>query len=444
MRHAIVLRKLAGKLTACSAGAPLSAGTALARPSLLGTALAVFAVLLLPLVALAAAVLTLIGFGEAGAFALATAPAALDPVKIRDEILGAFNEFKQSNDERLAKIEKNQPVDTLLVEKVEKINDRISDLEAAKNRADLGAGGSGNDPERMKALNAYIRTGQVQAALQVDTDSEGGYTVADEFERQLIQGLEAQNVMRRLAKVIPSISGTKSIPVVSSHGTATWTAEEAAHTESDETFSVVTLGAHKVSRLIKVSKELLRDSAFDIAAYLAAEFARAIGAAEESAFVAGNGTGKPTGFTASSTLGVTAAGAAAVTANELIDLQHSLPKQYRAKAVFMAKDASVKAVRKLVGSDGQYLWQPSMQNGVPATLLGSPLESSEDMPAMTTGLKSWAYGDFSYYWIADRAGFSMQRLDELYAATGQVGFIGERRVDGKLTLAAAVRHLIQA
>jgi len=127
-----------------------------------------------------------------------------------------------------------------------------------------------------------------------------------------------------------------------------------------------------------------------------------------------------------------------------MDLYHSLGRSYRRRATFMLADATALAIRKLKDGDSQYMWQPGLQAGQPDRLLGRPVEISDSMPAMTTGLKSVLFADFSYYWIGDRTATVVQRLDELYAATGQVGYRAFKRVDGKLTLAAAAKHLIQA
>ncbi|GAG00647.1 unnamed protein product, partial [marine sediment metagenome] len=206
----------------------------------------------------------------------------------------------------------------------------------------------------------------------------------------------------------------------------------------------VTFGAHKATRIIKVSDELVGDSQFPIEAYLAGSFGKSFGALEETAFTVGTGSSQPTGIVDGSGLGVSAAGATAITADELIDLYHSLGQAYRKRASFMTADLTVKAVRQLKDGNGNYLWQMGLQAGQPDTLLGRPLLTSGDMPAMTSALKSFLFADFSYYWIADRAGRTFKRLDELYAASGQIGFAAAQRVDGKLTLAAAAKHLLQA
>jgi HK97 family phage major capsid protein len=289
----------------------------------------------------------------------------------------------------------------------------------------------------------YLRP-EVVDALQIGTDTEGGYLVPDEFERTLVKALEDENIFRTMAKIIRTASGDRKIPLVSGHGEAKWIDEEGPFTESDETFGQITLGAYKVGTLIKVSEELINDNVFDLETYIATEFGRRIGAKEEAAFFSGDGNGKPTGIlnaTGGAQLGVTAASATAITADEVIDLFYSLRAPYRKNAVWVLNDSTVKAIRKLKDSTGQYLWQPSLTAGTPDTILGRPVKTSVCMPELGSEKKTIAFGDFSYYWIADREGRTFRRLGELYAPNGQVGFLGSQRVDGKLILPEAVKVL---
>lgn len=284
----------------------------------------------------------------------------------------------------------------------------------------------------------------VTNALQVGNDPEGGYLVPDEFEQTLVSALEEENIFRKLAHVIKTSSGDRKIPVVASKGTASWIDEEAAIPESDPSFSQVMIGAHKLGSMIKVSGELLNDSAFDLESYIAMEFGRRLGNTEEEAFISGDGTGKPTGVfqkTGGGSIGVTAAAATSVTADELIDLFYSLRAPYRKNAVFLMNDQTVKLVRKLKDNTGQYLWQPALSAGDPDTILGRPVYTSSFVPVAKGGALTVAFGDFSYYWIADREGRTLQRLNELFAGTGQVGFMVTQRVDGKLILPEAVQLL---
>lgn len=300
-----------------------------------------------------------------------------------------------------------------------------------------------------KAFYNAMRVGRSAAApevlnaLQVGTNSEGGFIVPEEFETNLIAALQDINEIRQYCNVIQTASD-RHIPVESTLGTASWTAEEAAYTESDAAFSRITLNDYKLGTIIKVSEELLQDSMFDLPSYLTTNFGKRFGLAEEAAFVNGDGSGKPTGIVGGSSAGVTAASATAITTDELIDLQHSLARPYRANAVWLMNDSTAKLIRKLKDGDGQYLWQPGLQAGQPDLLLARPVICSTAMPAATTGNKSVIFGDMSNYTVADRLGTTLQRLNELYAANGQVGFRAYKRTDGKVTLAEGIKHLVQA
>ena len=317
---------------------------------------------------------------------------------------------------------------------------------AADDREDEKKGRAANSYKKAfwKALRAKSVPHEVYDALQVGTDSEGGYLVPDEFDHHLIDALKEENIFRKLAHVIQTATGDRKIPVVASHGTASWIDEEAAYPESDDAFSQVSIGAFKLATMIKVSEELLNDSVFDMPSYIAVEFARRIGAAEEEAFFTGNGTGKPLGIlaaTGGAQTGVTAASTTAITFDEVIDLFYSLRAPYRKNAVFTVNDATVKALRKLKNGAGEYLWQAALTAGAPDTLLGRPVYTSAFMPTAAAGAKTIAFGDFGYYWVADRQGRAFKRLNELYAATGQVGFLASERVDGKLILPEAIKVL---
>ena len=272
--------------------------------------------------------------------------------------------------------------------------------------------------------------------------ADGGYLVPEEFERQIVTGLEEANVVRSIAKVITT-GAERKIPVAATHSAAQWTAENGAYTESNPTFDQKTIDAYKLTDLVKVSLELLQDSMFDLESYISAEFARAFGIAEEQAFCVGNGTNQPTGiFTANGgQVGVTAAGSTAVTADELISLVYALKSPYRRNAKFLTNDATISAIRKLKDGNGVYLWQPSLQAGEPDRLLGYELVTSPYVPAMAAGAYSIAFGDFKNYWIADRAGRTVQRLNELYSTNGQVGFVATERVDGKVILPEGIQLL---
>ncbi len=289
-------------------------------------------------------------------------------------------------------------------------------------------------------------TPELRNALETGEASEGGYLVPDTFENQLVQALTENGVVRAHARVITTSGGLHKIPVVASHGSASWIDEEGDYIESDESFGQVQLDAHKVGTVIKVSEELLQDSAFDLESYISAEFSRRIGDKEEDAFLNGDGSAKPTGILNASnggTVGVTAAAAAAITADELVDLYYSLKAPYRKNAVWILNDTTIKLIRKLKTGDGQYLWQPGIKDGEVNTILGRPYFTSPFMPVAAAGAKTIIFGDLSYYWIGDRQGITFRRLNELYAGKGQVGFMASKRLDGKTVLSEAIQILQQ-
>ena len=285
---------------------------------------------------------------------------------------------------------------------------------------------------------------EVRNALSVGVDADGGYLVPDTYEKTLIQALNDTMVVRKLAHTFVTACGVHKIPVVTSHGTANWVEESGEIPETSETFGQQHIGAHKLTALIKISEELLNDSAFDLEEYFQKEFTKRILNAEEVAFITGDGNGKPTGLLDADTgaeVGVTAASATEITADDVINLYYSLRAPYRSKAVWLLNDSTVNALRLLKDKNGQYLWQGSLKEGTPDMLMGRPVYTSTAFPSIGAGQKAVAFGDLSYYWIGDREGITFRRLNELYAAKGQVGFLATKRVDAKLILPEAVKVL---
>lgn len=285
---------------------------------------------------------------------------------------------------------------------------------------------------------------EIKDTLTIGSDPEGGYLVPDEYEHTLVAALLEENFFRGLAHTIRTSSGDHTIPVVASHGEAAWMEEGSAYPESDDTFSQVNLGAHKLGTAIRVSEELMNDSVFDLESYITQEFARRIGTKEEEAFLVGDGNHKPLGVFQGAEVGVTAA-KTTITFDDMMDLYHSLRTPYRRNASWILNDSTVKAIRKLKDNNGNYIWQPSVQVGQPDRILSLPYRTSSFVPELAVGNKVIALGDYSYYWIADRQGRKFKRLSELYAANGQIGFLASERVDGRLILPETVKVLeIQA
>ena len=300
-----------------------------------------------------------------------------------------------------------------------------------------------------------VNTMEVRDALSIGVDQNGGYTVPDEFHSQLIKGLEENNIFRRLAHVMNTQSGTRTIPIAMDNGGATWIEEGTAIQESDLSFSVETLSAYKLGCMIKISNELLHDSAFVIASYIAQRFGVRFGNAEEDAFINGTGPSSnpqttpsmPTGILNSVTAsaGNTTANAQTVHFDNIFKLYYSLKSPYRNKAAFLCNETLLLQLMLIKDKNDNYIWKPGLEVGKPDTILGRPIYTSGYMPAITGNAtqdknkKVLLFGDFSYYWIADRQSRTLKRLNELYAVTDQVGFIGTQRVDGKLILPEAMQ-----
>ena len=289
--------------------------------------------------------------------------------------------------------------------------------------------------------------GEVRNALSVGEDTEGGFTVPDEFEKKLVEALEENNIFRGMATVIRTSSGTRKIPIAEDTGEASWIDEGEEIPESDTTFGQTMLSAYKLGTMIKISNELLNDSAFDLATYIARRFGVRMGNAEERAFITGDGVGKPLGLlaeTGGAKVGVTAAQKDAVTFDEIFKLYYALKAPYRKKAQFLCNEALVLQLMTIKDNNGNYIWKPGLEIGKPDTLLNRPLKTSAFMPEIKGGSKVMAFGDYSYYWVADRQNRTFRRLNELYARTDQVGFLTTQRVDGKLILPEAVQLLQMA
>lgn len=304
--------------------------------------------------------------------------------------------------------------------------------------------------EYRAAFDKYMRGGHLDAAerrdLSVGTTTAGGFTVPTSMNDQLVQYAIQFGTIRARATVIVTSGGeTLNVPRLTAYGTSGWVAEGGAFTESDPTFGNVSLSAYKATHIAQISEELLQDSNFDMAGLLTRVIGQNIGVLENTGFVVGSGSSQPTGIcTSSTTVGKTGTTGqtTSVTADDLVDVEYSILPYYRRNASWTMKDATIAAVRKLrtgVSGDLTYLWSPGLSASQPDTLLGYPLFSDPDAPTMAANAYSIAFGDHSGYYIRVAGSFQVQRLNELYAGTGQVGFRGWERVDGKLVDAQAVK-----
>lgn len=269
------------------------------------------------------------------------------------------------------------------------------------------------------------------------------------FIGQLYQYLVDTSSMRRANPTVYTTNSgeTLTIPRSTAEGSATWTSEGSALTESNPTLSSVDLGAYKVGKVIYVTRELLDDTGFDLLGFISEHAGRNIGIAVDAAYVAGDGSGKPTGLVGAATVGYTGAvsATAKIGADDLIEMFHSVIPQYRSRASWLMHDSTIKEVRKLrddsgaSAGTGNFLWQPGLQAGEPDRLLGQPVYADPNMPVMAVAAKSVAFGDFGGYWIRDVSPLRFDRSDDFKFDTDVVSFRVLYRTDGKLGDTNAVK-----
>lgn len=283
-------------------------------------------------------------------------------------------------------------------------------------------------------------------------DALGGYTVPEEWASSLYKemlwyggALEAAGISIRSSQ-----GGVYHAPYVGDTGnTGAIIGETASDVVLDTTFGDFTLNAYDyTSKMIKVSWDLIEDSEYDVQSAVREIAAERVGRILNTHFTTGTGTGQPKGFVTASTLGKTAASATAVTRQELIDLIHSVDKSHRSgpKVGFQFSDATLASFKKLsIGSaDDRPLWSPSMREGEPDRIDGQKYWVNNDMPAMTSGLKSIVFGNFGSYKVRQVGGFRLARSTDRYIEERAVVFFVFARFDGDLQDTAAIKHLIQA
>lgn len=329
--------------------------------------------------------------------------------------------------ERMEEMEKmenelNKPVNSPIVNKPLKADNEIKTGRASNEYKDA----------MLNALRSNFR--QVSNVLQEGVDADGGYLVPDEYDTRLIQKLEDNNIVRALATKIKT-SGEHKINIASTTPAAAWIEEGGTLTFGDAKFEQKILDAHKLHVAVKVTEELLYDNAFGLENFLIDSFGKAIGNAEENAFLNGTGNGQPTGIF-DETAGGTYITTEATEGDAIIELVYSLKRAYRKNAAFILNDKMIAKIRTYKDHNGAYMWQPSLIAGEPDKLLGYPVYTSQYAPE-----DSIAFGDFSYYNIGDRGARSFKQLTELFAGNGMIGYVAKERVDGILVLPEAVQIL---
>ena len=252
--------------------------------------------------------------------------------------------------------------------------------------------------------------------------------------------LKERSVFRRKASIMTACGGSYKLLAKDTQDKASWVPEgqEIPMQDGMNDFNTIYSESTKLASIIKLEKQFARDNHFDIQDYLVDRLSKTFARAEDDAFINGSGTDSPYGILGSSNGAETGVKTDSLSYDDVIKLYFSLDPEYRTEGTWLMNDETAYTLRTMKDDAGNYLWRDSDD-----TILGKPVCISEYMPDAESGKSPIAFGDFSYYWIADRQGRSFKRLNELYAANGQVGFLASQRVDGKMILPEAVKVLVQ-
>jgi HK97 family phage major capsid protein len=398
-----------------------------------------------------------------------TVPGTPEARAAMHEMMAAFEAFKGANDARLDEIERKASADTLLEEKVARIDQAVGAAQARLDRVvsegrrpgiesdgrhpSVPAVGRATSPlhgeETKAAFDGYLKTGasfglELKAGLSTASNS-AGYVVPEQTERAIERRLMAGSPMREIATVRTVGAGVFRKPVSTAGVASGWVAETAARPETDPaTLALLEFPSADLYANPAATQSLLDDALIDLDEWLAAEVEDAFAAQETTAFVTGDGVNKPRGFLsypivadASAVwgeIGAVASGAAGAFAqnsptDRLIDLVYAPKAQYRPNGRFVMNRKTVSAVRKFKDADGNYIWQPAQRAGETASLLGYRVTEIETMPDIAANSAAIAFGDFQRgYLIVDRAGVRVLR--DPYSAKPYVLFYTTKRVGG--------------
>lgn len=410
-------------------------------------------------------------------------------------VMTAFEEYKQTNDARIADIAKKGSADPLYDEKLAKIDQRLDQFEGLSQKLTIAEGqkkaldelkgqfdqlattlrrtGQGaNDEAKAERANLWAKSvvlaqtigvpnladdqravleavTQEYKALSISTDSAGGYLAPIEYVREIIKGVTEISAFRSLVRVRQTAQKSIQIPKRTGQFAAQRVSEQGTKSETTGlAYGLEELPAHELYALVDISNQMLEDSAFDMASEIAMEAAEQFEVKEGAEFVSGTGVGQAEGVLTNSNVAETNSGSAASIkdasgqADGLIGLKHGIKTAYTRNATWGMNRTTLGSVRKLKDGQGQYIWMPGIAMGRPNTIDGDPYVELPDMPSEGAGLYPVIYGDFrrAYVW-ADRISMEMLRDPYTQATAGNVRFIVRKRSGGQVVLAEAVRKL---
>ena len=357
-------------------------------------------------------------------------------LKYEDQLKGRISEadFK-------AYQEKSHAAENQIKAKLDELEVRLKEFRS------WGSGTASKEKSlEVKAFETFVRKGaqklseEEQKTMRISEDITGGYVAPIEYRARLIELLTELSPIRQIASVETiSVSGVEFPKEGVDSVTAAWPDETLV--AGDYKFALEKFEPFELRALVTPKRTLLDDAAFDVAGYIQRKTAEKFAKKEGAAFVSGSGVSKPEGLLTNASVSFVVSGNAnLLTPDGIINLCYDLPDYYAKNGKFVMKRSTLLAIRLFKDVNTQYIWQPGLQAGQPSTLLGYPVIEAVDMPTVAAGSYPILFGDFKAgYLIVDRADVVVQRLLEVYATQGLVGFLFWKRVDAQVILAEALR-----
>jgi HK97 family phage major capsid protein len=380
-----------------------------------------------------------------------------------DDVLQAFEAFKDANDDRLQQIEKRMSADVITSDKVDRINKAVDELILKSRRPALSADRIAEPSEHKRAFDGYVRKGEVHGlsaleakAMSIGSNPDGGYLVPQETEAEIGRLLSKASPMRQIADVRQVSSSIYKKPFATAGAAAGWVGETAARPQTNSpTLAELQFPAMELYAMPAATQALLDDSAVNLDEWIAREVETVFAEQESEAFITGNGTNKPKGFmdytkvansawtwgnTGYIATGVAGGFAASNPSDKLVDVIYSVRAGYRQNGRWVLNRSTQAAIRKFKDAQGNYLWQPAATADGNASLLSFPVIESEYMPDIATDAHALAFGDFKRgYLIVDRVGVRMLR--DPYSTKPYVLFYTTKRVGGGIQDFDAIKTL---
>jgi len=349
------------------------------------------------------------------------------------------------------------------IDKVAELEKQLNELKAKFDAPAVNTGAPaikkvterGFADDEVKSFLHWIRTGDdkpYKAAMQGQTDSEGGYAVPDDFYNQIVAKRNEVSIARQMGvQIYPTTLDRVLVPVEDTAATKfVVTAEEGSYDENEPTLNQVAITVHKLTKLIKMSEELEADARGNFGAYIANIWGRTLGLAENYYFfnIAANGTSQPQSATYAATTTTAVASQTAFTAAELLDLIYAMPSAYSEKMVLVMRRSVLGKVRSLTGNPFSFIptphgaGGPNTSGGLAGYLHDVPVYVTDNLPAQAAANKPVLLLNPDFYMIAEREGLNVARNPYLYQATGQIGFFARARMGGALLQSEAAYVLV--